>query len=782
MFVVNGTLTADQGIGVLVSQRTTYNTRTSLNALASQVEASSSGRVTVLYSGRVGSSFSAEEIAKNIEASTKDVRIINNSEVAKFLSSDEFLAAAARLDGVSLRQFTEPGYRSPTTDWLYHPADGPWAQASARFADGALGDVRVIAPNATPDRVFGATELPRILANENVTSVEGLPRTMLADLHAREGQQAVFEIVAAQSHANMSQLRVTINATGQPLREEHGRLDLDSRAYFRNSAVPRHLSEAKGGTRDLGYFAGPASDHVEAGTARLRTWQLELMPDAAPGIAPQSMRLARAVGHGAAVAGTGIEAASAAQDFARLRSEGNLTAAQSTLQRSASTAGGAWVGFEGGLAAGGVFGPGTALAGGALGAVIGGVGGDKLADKVDQWRVYTQRGSDGHTWQADPAHPERGWTRTLPPLPTAPQGQRFTASAEMADELNYKSLAKATELALPTVSARDPYTLPADRQDTPSAYGGDWTRNATNGAWQRQINFDRPGLGHIQTATAERASQLDVQSQQVVAENAATGQLALAASFKALYVHNDWQRHGRVPDAVENALAHPERVIASDGRRYTREADSQWTHDGRLWDSHASGNVRAELEQTFQAQRAHVQDVLRAEQSGERGIPTLDTVRVTPAPEQRTEGMPETARPPTQPGHPDYPLYSQIKEGVAALDAQHGRSFDATSERMSASLLALAKENDLQRVDHVLISNATARHPAGHTVFLVQGDLKDPLHARASMPTMQAVQTPVEQSLEAYEGASQQAQQRATSQGLEREQLNEQTVRAMQRG
>ena len=42
---------------------------------------------------------------------------------------------------------------------------------------------------------------------------------------------------------------------------------------------------------------------------------------------------------------------------------------------------------------------------------------------------------------------------------------------------------------------------------------------------------------------------------------------------------------------------------------------------------------------------------------------------------------------PTQPGHPDHPLYQQVRDGVAALDARYGRSFDATSERMTASLL-----------------------------------------------------------------------------------------------
>lgn len=116
---------------------------------------------------------------------------------------------------------------------------------------------------------------------------------------------------------------------------------------------------------------------------------------------------------------------------------------------------------------------------------------------------------------------------------------------------------------------------------------------------------------------------------------------------------------------------------------------------------------------------------------------------------------------PMQPGHPDHALYQQIREGVADLDAMHGRSFDATSERMTASLLVLAKDNDLSHIDHVLVSNATATHPAGHTLFVVQGETNDPAHLRASMPTAEAAQTPVEESLLQFDSVSREAQQRA---------------------
>ncbi|HEL4831624.1 TPA: AHH domain-containing protein [Stenotrophomonas maltophilia] len=130
---------------------------------------------------------------------------------------------------------------------------------------------------------------------------------------------------------------------------------------------------------------------------------------------------------------------------------------------------------------------------------------------------------------------------------------------------------------------------------------------------------------------------------------------------------------------------------------------------------------------------------------------------------------------PTQPDHPDHALYQQIREGVEVLDAKHGRSFDEVSERMTASLLVLAKDNDLERVDHVLVSNATREHPAGHTLFVVQGEPSNPAHQRAAMPTELAAQTPVEESLQQFDAVSREAHQRALANQMD-QQLEDQRV------
>jgi hypothetical protein len=71
----------------------------------------------------------------------------------------------------------------------------------------------------------------------------------------------------------------------------------------------------------------------------------------------------------------------------------------------------------------------------------------------------------------------------------------------------------------------------------------------------------------------------------------------------------------------------------------------------------------------------------------------------------------------------------------------------------------------------VVLSDATGASAAGQRVFVVQGELNDPAHLRASMATDAAVQAPVEQSLRqlANVGPEQQLQAAAQSQQAEQD-------------
>ena len=108
-----------------------------------------------------------------------------------------------------------------------------------------------------------------------------------------------------------------------------------------------------------------------------------------------------------------------------------------------------------------------------------------------------------------------------------------------------------------------------------------------------------------------------------------------------------------------------------------------------------------------------------------------------------------------EPSDADRSLYMQIRAGVERLDAEHGKPWDESSQRMSASLLVLAKEQGLLRVDHVVLNNPTENLARGERVFIVEGAMDDPAHRRGHMNTVDALRAPEAESLHRADALSQ---------------------------
>lgn len=98
----------------------------------------------------------------------------------------------------------------------------------------------------------------------------------------------------------------------------------------------------------------------------------------------------------------------------------------------------------------------------------------------------------------------------------------------------------------------------------------------------------------------------------------------------------------------------------------------------------------------------------------------------------------QEAQSPTTPGLPE-PLEEQARDAVRRLDASLGRTTDDMSLRMAGSLAALARQHDIARIDHVVLSHANPYLAAGEHVFVVQGRLDDPAQVRAQMRTDDAL-------------------------------------------
>ena len=183
-------LTSAEAIELLRANPDAYSSLDSLRGLAAQVDASAGGKVTVLYSGNVGDIHSTQ-IINGMLANGEDIRVIDKTEVSSFLKSREFLSAVAKDFGIPLRDIQDPNYRGPASDWLYDAKTGVWVDASGRFIADTTGEVKTLTPFADPGRIYAQTELPALLENPRVTSINGMPREELLVLRDLVGNDPV---------------------------------------------------------------------------------------------------------------------------------------------------------------------------------------------------------------------------------------------------------------------------------------------------------------------------------------------------------------------------------------------------------------------------------------------------------------------------------------------------------------------------------------------------------------------------------------------------------------
>lgn len=552
---MSDTLTAEAAIELLRDNPSQYQTREALRELARQVDIDSPGKVTVLYSGGVADRVSAWNVVKAMEANGEDVRLIDRTEINRFLNSEEFASATADAHGIRAVDIrTRTPAAKAANDWLYHPTDGPWADASVRFADATRGEVKVIASGAAPDRVFAQTELPRILANPAVTTVEGIPREVLAARQASHGSQAAFEMIVANSHDNVGTIRTAVNAQGVPLRGEQGQLQLDNREYFRGTSIEGRSPTFHEVTRPMSDLMGEPNAYARAGREHLDDI-------ARAGASPTraSMGMGRVPGVAAGGIGVALTAADAAESGQRATSlydMGNATGAQSELihftARNVGAWGGAALGAGVGAAVSSPSGPG-AIIGGIVGGAVGLVGGQQLADVLDHRKIYLQKDEQGETWSFDPEAPARGWRRVETVDTLAPSGrpveqrQQAVATGELDAQLDRKAATVSLELMLarPPVP-RDPYTLPAAPGDASSIPASPWRRDPDSGQWKRHVyewqddgsDLGRQVLRETAVADPARAAQLEAQSQHILRDNVHLAPAAMAARYELAFHDN----------------------------------------------------------------------------------------------------------------------------------------------------------------------------------------------------------------------------------------------------
>ena len=201
------------------------HTKEDLQALIDNLNTSTHGSTTVLYSGSFNGK-SDNDAVHTTDAITQlkkdpNLRILDNTEAFKFL--DVMPDKSGNTNNLKLYEKLEelfgdyPDYnpalvtQSQANQFLFgtdasgkRVADGAFDIVSKNFVDGATGDVIALAPFANGGQVFGASELPALLSNTNVTQINGIPKSELLAALQQDGILAVFDKVKNISYQQLA--------------------------------------------------------------------------------------------------------------------------------------------------------------------------------------------------------------------------------------------------------------------------------------------------------------------------------------------------------------------------------------------------------------------------------------------------------------------------------------------------------------------------------------------------------------------------------------------------
>jgi hypothetical protein len=216
-------LTADAAARCLQQAPDDYATPKALMALVARVSVAHADGLatdrTVLYSGDIDPGppkLGSWGLATSMQAQDPGVLIIDVTERGRFLTSEAFQEAmikAFESEGFETFADITKARGTAANNFLFDAENGVWAQASRSFAQALEGDVVTLTSQADPGRTFGLVELPALLGNPKVRSVNGLPKSTLVQLAEQpNGLEFVFKVLAETSKAMLNECAVTRDA------------------------------------------------------------------------------------------------------------------------------------------------------------------------------------------------------------------------------------------------------------------------------------------------------------------------------------------------------------------------------------------------------------------------------------------------------------------------------------------------------------------------------------------------------------------------------------------
>jgi hypothetical protein len=217
------------------------NTVQQLTELLLNIEMDRPSGSILLYSGSIGTNglkpsevIKSNGLATRIATPKSNISIIDQTPVGRFLIVDRTSGTANKVLIDKLEELFNKDW-DQISSYLYgsrdaagnRSPDGIWDLLSARFVAQARGEVITLTGGARRDGVFAQVELPQLLRNPAVTSIDGIP---IAELRRLSPDQA-FALVTAASEQRAANLRIPVDPAGLPLHAESA-VPLDSRAFL----------------------------------------------------------------------------------------------------------------------------------------------------------------------------------------------------------------------------------------------------------------------------------------------------------------------------------------------------------------------------------------------------------------------------------------------------------------------------------------------------------------------------------------------------------------------
>ena len=253
---------AEQANALLVEERNEADLRVLIN----QLNTSTHGNVTVLYSGSLNGTNIHTTTAINELKNNSDLRVLDNTEAFKFLDCLPDRNNNGHINNVELNQKLldifgdDPNeYGSRANQFLFGAKDelgqripnGAFDMVSTNFAKGGQGHAVALVGFANEGQVFGASELPTSLKDSGFTHVNGIPTETLRNVAQTEGMSEAFGIVRTQSQIDTMRISYTVDAngkvtgldTGDLLSTRYGVQDTRPNPNLTNGHITHRVSE-----------------------------------------------------------------------------------------------------------------------------------------------------------------------------------------------------------------------------------------------------------------------------------------------------------------------------------------------------------------------------------------------------------------------------------------------------------------------------------------------------------------------------------------------------------